>query len=470
MTIDSNGRETTLPMMAKDEKKPLLVMSAGPVMGHSAPALHIAREMVKRGFEVIFMTAPDIKPSVDKIGAEYWETTPFFPPGSLEGRDAHPPGLPKLIYDMRTVFLPAIGPRSETMRSLLEMVRERDPDRDVVIVAETMCMGLVPFTLGAPLPKGYSEFPKIIDINVVPLLTMSEDIAPFGPGLVPDSTESGKARNRLMNDMIYFQGPFKPVENEYHQILKDIGCARLPESFMFDSWIDSFDTTFQMCSPSLEYPRSDLKPSIRFAGALPKRGIDPSFEYPTWWSEIQENAALAADDPKRKKVVPVAQGTIATDYNELIIPTIKAFASRDDIIVIAILGVKDASLPADLELPANVRTVDFLPYDAALEYADVFVSNGGYGGMMHGVINAVPMVVAGITEDKVEVTARAEYAGFAVNLKTQTPEPEAISAAADKIFADKRYKTRAIRLMQENQDLDSLSIIEREIMKYARKN
>ena len=133
-------------------------------------------------------------------------------------------------------------------------------------------------------------------------------------------------------------------------------------------------------------------------------------------------------------------------------------------------GVKDATLPADLELPANVRTVDFLPYDAALEYADVFVSNGGYGGMMHGVINAVPMVVAGITEDKVEVTARAEWAGFAVNLKTQTPEPEVISAAADKIFADKRYKTRAIRLMQENQDLDSLSIIEREIMKYARKD
>ncbi|ETS85319.1 hypothetical protein PFICI_03344 [Pestalotiopsis fici W106-1] len=470
MTVDHTGRETAVPIMANDKRKPLLVMSAGPIMGHSAPALHIGREMIKRGFEVIFMTAPELRPSVEKIGAEYWETTPFFPPGSLEGRDAHLPGLPKLLYDMRSLFMASIGPRSDNMRSLLEMVREREPDRDVVIVAETVCMALVPFTLGAPLPKGYSQFPKIIDINVVPLISSSEDVAPFGPGLVPDSTESGRARNRLMNDMFYHQGPFKPLQDEYLQILKDLGCTKMPDCFMFDSWVSSFDTTFQMCSPSLEYPRSDLHPSIRFAGALPKRGIDPNFEYPCWWNEIVENSTLAADDPKRKKVIPVAQGTIATDYNEVIIPTIKAFAGRDDIIVIAILGVKDAVLPADLNVPANVRTVDFLPYDAALEHADVFVSNGGYGGMMHGVINGVPMVVAGMSEDKVEVTARAEWAGFAVNLRTQMPTSEAISAAVDKVLADPKYKLRATRLMQENQDLDSLWIIEREIMKYARKD
>ncbi|KAF7531374.1 hypothetical protein G7054_g8933 [Neopestalotiopsis clavispora] len=469
MTVDHTGKEMAVPIMAKDKKKPLLVMTAGPIMGHSAPALHVAREMVKRGFEVIFMTAPDLRPSVEKIGAEYWETTPFFPPGSLEGRDAHPLGLPKLMYDMRTVFMASIAPRTENMRSLLEMVREREPERDVVIVAETMSMALLPFTLGAPLPKGYDVFPKIIDLNVVPLVSSSEDIAPFGPGLVPDATESGRARNRLMNDMIY-QGPFKPLNEEHNQILKDVGCTSIPDCFMFDAWICSYDTTFQMCSPSLEYPRSDLHPSVRFAGALPKRGIDPNFEYPSWWAEITENSALAASDPKRKKVIPVAQGTIATDYNEVIIPTIKAFAGREDVLVIIILGVKDAALPADLDLPSNVRVVDFLPYDAALEHADLFISNGGYGGMMHGVINAVPMVVAGITEDKVEVTARAEWAGFAVNLRTQTPTSEAIVAAADKILADPQYKIRATRLMQENQDLDSLWIIEREIMKYARKD
>ncbi|KAK6088011.1 udp-glucuronosyl udp-glucosyltransferase [Seiridium cupressi] len=470
MTVDHTGSETIVPKMTKDTKKPLLVMSAGPVMGHSAPALHVALEMAKRGFEVIFMTAPDLRGSVEKIGAEFYETTPFFPAGSLEGRDDHPVGLPKLLYDMRSIFLASIAPRAATVRSLLEMVRERDPSRDVVVVVETASMGVLPFMYGAPLPKGYDKFPRVININVIPLLATSDDLAPFGPGLPPDTTESGRARNKLLNDLFYWQGPFKPLNDEFLTILKSVGCTKLPKQFMFDAWTDSFDTCFQMCSPSLEYPRSDLHSSIRFAGALPKRGIDPNLVYPSWWSEIKENAALPADSPDRKKVIPLAQGTIATDCDELIIPAMKAFASRSDVIVIAILGVKDAKLPAAFEVPANVRVVDFLPYDAALEYADVFVSNGGYGGMMHGVINGVPMVVAGITEDKVEVTARAEYAGFAINLKTQTPTSEQIASAADKILNEPKYKRRAVRLMQENEDMDSLSTIEREIFKYTRKD
>lgn len=454
--------------MAKDIKKPLVVMTAGPIMGHSAPPLHIARELVKRGFEVAFMTAPELRANVEKIGAEYFETSSFFPPGALEGRGAIPVGLPKLIYDMESCFLPAIAPRTASMRTMLETIRERDPTRDVVIVAETVSLAIIAFKYGAPLPKGYDEFPKVININVIPLLTSSEDTGPLGPGLPPDSTESGKARNKLINDLIYWMGPFKPVNDHFHEILKSIGCTSVPKQFMFDAWVDSFDTCFQMCSPSLEYPRSDLHPSIRYAGALPKRGIDPNYQYPSWWSEIKENAALPADSPDRKKVIQVAQGTVATDYNELIIPAIKGLGPRSDVILIVILGVQDAKLPEDLEMSANVRVIDFLPYDAGLEYADVFVSNGGYGGMMHGVINGVPMVVAGITEDKVEVSARAAYAGFAINLKTQTPTVEQIGSAVDQIFGDAKYKRAAVRLQQENIDMDTLSIIEREILKYAR--
>lgn len=439
-------------------------------MGHSAPALHVAREMVKRGFEVVFMTAPDLRESVEKIGAEYFETSPFFLPGVLEGRDAHPVGVPKLIYDMETCFLASITPRTNTLRTTLEALRERDPNRDVVIVTETVALAVIAFMYGAPLPKGYDKFPKVIDINVVPMLVISEDTAPFGAGLVPDATPSGKGRNKLLNNLFYYEGPFKSVDEHFREILKSLDCTSLPKGFMFDAWFSSYDTTFQMCTPSLDYPRSDLHPSIRYAGALPKRGLDPNFQYPSWWSEIKDNAALPADSPDRKYIIPVAQGTVAVDYNELIIPTIKALAPRSDVIVVVILGVKDAKLPDDLEVPANVRVVDFLPYDAILELADVFVSNGGYGGMMHGVINGVPMVVAGLTEDKVEVTARAEYAGFAINLKTQTPTAEQIATATATILGDAKYKLTAVRLQKENEDMDSLSIIEREILKYARKD
>jgi UDP:flavonoid glycosyltransferase YjiC (YdhE family) len=121
-------------------------------------------------------------------------------------------------------------------------------------------------------------------------------------------------------------------------------------------------------------------------------------------------------------------------------------------------------------VPANTRLIDYLPYDAILEHSDVFVTNGGYGSMMHGIVNGVPMVVAGLAEDKTEVCAGAEYAGFAVNLKTQTPTSQQVYDATDKVLTIPSYKMRAVRHQQENEDLDSVSILQREIMKYARKN
>ncbi|KAK6858106.1 UDP-N-acetyl-D-glucosamine 6-dehydrogenase [Apiospora arundinis] len=477
MTIDEGSRvagfhqeeATTNGSTGAKSKLPLLVMTACPLAGHTLPAIHVAQVLVKKGFEVIFITSPEFRGHVEDIGAEWFETARFFTEEEAEIRSKIPVGIPRLAFDLENIFVPAIPVRTASVRALLEQVRERDPEREVIVVTEAISMAVVGFKYGAPLPKGYDAFPKTIGFNVIPLIVSSDDVAPFGTALPPDATESGRARNRVMNAGMT-EGPLKPIVTHMRKVMGEMGCTSWPERALFDCWLESFDTMFQMCSPSLEYPRADLHPSIRYAGVLPKKGLKPGFVYPAWWPEIKANAELPAGAAGKKSVIAVAQGTIATEYDELIMPTIKALAARDDVIVIAVLGVKDASLPADFELPANTKVADYLPYDVALEHADLFISNGGYGSMTHGVINAVPMVVAGITEDKVEVTARAEYAGFAINLRTQTPSSEQIAAAADKVLKDPKYKTRAVRLMQENRDLDCHAIIEREIMLYSRKS
>lgn len=394
---------------------PLLVMSACPLDGHMLPTLHVGRELVKKGFEIVFMTSDEFRPQVEGIGAEWYGMPPLFPPGAEERRQQIPVAV-RFLHDIEECFLPAITIRTLLMRALLEMVRERDPAREVVIVTESLALAVVAFQHGAPLPKGYDAFPKTIGLNVVPLVVSSVDTAPFGMGLPPDATESGRLRNQALNAGL-LQGPFKSLVAQHERILADLGCTAGAGGKLFDDWLQCFDTAFQMCSPSLEYPRSDLHPSIRYAGVLPRRGLGPNLAYPEWWSEIRANAALPAGAPDKKAVIPVAQGTVAVGYGELIMPTIKAFAGRNDVIVIAILGVKGASLPADFEIPSNTRVVDYLPYDVALEHADLFVSNGGYGSMCHGVINATPMVVAGITEDKVEVSASSRSPAFQLKMQ-----------------------------------------------------
>lgn len=446
--------------------KPLLVFTAPPVMGHTTPLLRLAKEMTSRGYEVIFMSTLEFKKPIEKTGAEFYESvTPFADIKYLMSRGSLPPGLPTFAADMENMFIKQMAPRSAELRSLLEMVRERDTTRNVVVITETMSLAPLPFKYGAPLPKGYDKFPKTINISTVPIMLLSIDTGVMGPCLPPDATESGRARNKFINEMVV-KGPLGGTDKFFHGALKELGCTSVPSVFFQNAWLDSYDTTFQLCVPSLEYPRSDLHLSIRFCGALAKGTVDPNFPFPSWWADIQANAALPPAE--RKKVVAVAQGTVALDYDDLIIPTIQGLSERPDVITVAILGIRGASLPESVKISANTHVVDFLPYDAILEYADIFITNGGYGGLSHGVLNGVPMILSGTSEDKAEVCARGAHAGFAINLRVQRPTGDQIHAAAERIFTNPTYKHTAMRLMQENEDLDAMTIIEREIQRHAK--
>ncbi|KAI1085515.1 glycosyltransferase family 1 protein [Whalleya microplaca] len=445
------------------ENLPLLVFTAAPISGHTGPVLQLAREFILRGYEIIFMTSPEFKASVEKIGAEWYECSPFFPPGSEEARQKVPVGLPRVVWDQENLFLASIRPRTARMRSLLEMIHERDPGRRVVIAAETFSLAILAFRFGAPLPKGYTKFPEVLVLNVIPLFVSSIDTAPFGPGLLPDSTESGRARNRLLNQLMS-SGPLEGCHSILRQTLKDLACTSEPQTNLLDTYFGSYDVLFQLCSPSMDYPRSDLPLSIRYAGALPPRPVDPGFVFPSWWSEITTNAALPTDSTDKKKTIPISQGTINPDHTELLLPTINALAKRTDVLLIIILGVKGASFPAEIEIPPNTRVIDYFPYDAILRYADIFITNGGYGSFVHGAVNGVPMVMAGESEDKLETSSRGEYAGFAVNLRTQRPTPEAIYKGVEEILSNPTYKQRALRIRQDNLDLDAVHMIEKQIV------
>lgn len=189
------------------------------------------------------------------------------------------------------------------------------------------------------------------------------------------------------------------------------------------------------------------------------QAIDLEYKYPQWWPDIISN--------HEKKIVFVTQGTVANNPQELIIPTLQALASREDVIVVAALGVRGGSLPAGLTIPSNARVQDFLPYDAILEHADVFVTNCGYGSMTHAVVNGVPLVLAGEFQDKREVSMRAERAGLGYNLRTQAPTPEQVQEGVDAVLGNAKYKETALNLMKINQEMDCFSIIEKQIVDFS---
>ena len=166
----------------------------------------------------------------------------------------------------------------------------------------------------------------------------------------------------------------------------------------------------------------------------------------------------------------MSQGTLARDYSMLLAPTVKALAGREDVLLIALLGKGGLEVPPGI-LPAseeqgdvgNVRVVDFIPYDAVLKYADVMVFNAGYGGFVHCVVNGVPVIAAGLTEDKCEVSARVEWTGVGINLRTGRPSAEAVASAVDEILTNPKYRARARELAAEVSKENALEVVEKEV-------
>lgn len=175
------------------------------------------------------------------------------------------------------------------------------------------------------------------------------------------------------------------------------------------------------------------------------------------------NAKLPTEE--RKKLVVVAQGTFANDFNDLILPTIQGLGTRPGFLTVAILGKKGAALQADI--PSNARVADYLPYDAVLPYADVFVQAGSYGGFQHGLVNAVPAVLAGETEDKPEIAARAEWAEVGLSLKTGHPTPDQVAQGVDEVLRNPKFKARCLKLSKLMKATDPLDTIENELLLMA---
>jgi UDP:flavonoid glycosyltransferase YjiC (YdhE family) len=97
----------------------------------------------------------------------------------------------------------------------------------------------------------------------------------------------------------------------------------------------------------------------------------------------------------------------------------------------------------------NIIIEDFIPFADVMPYADAYITNGGYGGVMLGIENELPLVVAGIHEGKNEINARIGYFELGINLGTEKPKPTQMKKAIEQVISDTKYKENVMRLAKE---------------------
>jgi UDP:flavonoid glycosyltransferase YjiC (YdhE family) len=401
------------------------LFAATALAGHVNPALPLVRALTAAGHRVRFVTGSAFEDAITRAGAEFvaCPSEGDYRESNLDRQfpeRAARKGIKKLKWDIANVFVAPITVQAEQVRKLLA---EEPVD---AIVADVVCLGAVLVgELGGPPVALYG-------ISVLPF--PSVDLAPFGLGMAPMSGPLGRLRNKILNALV------RRMVFGFSIALMDAQRARigLPRAGRTPMEIAAPPAAYLQMSPrGFDYPRSDLPDYVHYLGHPRLQAPPADWEPPVWWDEVTRG-----DRP----VVVVTQGTLATDLDELVRPALAGLADQD-VLVVALSAGADPSVLGPL--PANTRAAAYLPFGALFPYASVVVTNGGFGGVQTSIAHGVPLVVAGTTEDKLEVSARVAYSGVGVNLRTQTPKPAAVRDGVRRVLSDPSFAERARSLRDE---------------------
>jgi UDP:flavonoid glycosyltransferase YjiC (YdhE family) len=302
--------------------------------------------------------------------------------------------------------------------------------------------------------------PKTICLGINPLLIDSAVTGLPVAGLPFEDSPAVRARHQCIMELLR-TFVYKNTAETHTKKLQEAGCTSWPEYFSVNDMCLTSDVFLQLCGPSFEYPDSARDPKVKFVGSLPPKPPAPNTKLPGWWPDITKAAG------EGKKVVFLAQGSLQHPPEALLLPTIRALADESDILLVVTIGTRGSTLPPNFPIPANTRVLDFFPYSAILEYADVFIFNAGYGGASQAIGHAVPMIIMGeLGQEKPEIAARIEWSGLGLVIRSPEPEMDEIRFTVRKVL-DGKFKERALVIQKESKDLDPLSIIEKQVREFT---
>lgn len=422
--------------------KPLKILFANiPFDGHFNPLTGLALHLKAAGQDVRWYTQDVYGQKLRKLDIPHYpfrratQLNQYNLDSVFAERLRYSGQIKRLNFDLQNVF---VLRAPEFYQDIAEINEEFPFD---VLIADVMFTAI-------PLVRHLLKKP-VISIGVLPLVENSKDLAPAGLGLMPDYSFIGQLKQsflRFVTDEILFG----TTHRMYRKLLSSYGISSKGNTM--DILVKSASLFLQSGTPGFEYRRSDLGANIRYIGAL---------------LPAKSKGSAIADDLRIKtltfsKVILLTQGTIEKDPRKLIVPTLEAYKGTEYLVIVTTGGSQTAMLRERYPY-SNIVIEDFIPFEEVLPFTDVYISNGGYGGVMLSIEHGVPMVVAGIHEGKNEINARVGYFGLGINLNTETPSAAAIYESVKNVLTNHRYKANTTRLRDEFRRYDP----ERLTMKYV---
>ena len=416
-----------------------IIIAAPPITGELSPLLELGRGLAGRGHQITVVTGSRFRAVAEDAGLGFTPVTGAADfDDRLLGEDPKRAGLapgPEMLnYDWIHSFVNPLPGQHAVLQELLA----RDPDQ--YLICNVLWLGAFPAALGAPglRPRRW------VAVTATPLALSSDDTTFFGP--VPAGPgEDQKAANRAANAQ--FAMAMQPAQDHLDGVLRSLGATQPCPGFV-DGIYTVPDALAALTVPGFEFERGDAPGSVHLVGALPGRS-GSGWRPPAWWAELDGS----------RPVVVVTQGTLANrDLSQLVEPALAGLAHLD-VTVVAALGREPGAL--SVPVPPNAHVAEFIPFDVLLPRASAYITNGGFGGTQQAIAAGVPVIVAGLTEDKPAVAARVAYHELGINLHTGTPAPEDLAIATETVLKDTGMHANVRRLARVYAAHDALSEIER---------
>ena len=203
-----------------------------------------------------------------------------------------------------------------------------------------------------------------------------------------------------------------------------------------------------------EFERT-LLPAIAHA-ELMLHGTDPAFDIipvdlpahhhyvgPLLWAPPAQTPAFVTDDGPPWVLVSLSTMPMA-DEADLANAAVAALLEHD--VRILVTGTEARSVLTDDVTSDAVHVEPFVPHDAVMERAALFVSHGGHGGVMRAMLHGVPMVLVPFGRDQDGVGYRAERLGIARVVPRDALSVDSVAEAINTVLTDPAFAAASQRV------------------------
>jgi len=418
-----------------------ILFATVPADGHFNPLTGLAKYLQQLGCDVRWYTSPLFSAKLEKLDITHYPFKQALDVNSANVDDVFPErkyitdAAAKLDYDISNIF---VNRALECLDDITEIAETFDFD---LLVADSLFSAI-------PLVKAKLKVP-VVAIGVVPLAEDSVDLPPYGMGLLPPSNLAERKEYAVLKDLVK-NAIFKNSIDKFSAILNGYQIVH-HKAMLFDVLIKQSDLYLQIGTPGFEYERSDISNHVRFVGGmLPYNANTAKSE---WFNE----KILSY-----KKIILVTQGTVETDTAKLLEPVLKAFRDTDTLVVATTGGHGTKELRQKYTAD-NLLIEDYVSFDTIMPYVNLYVTNGGYSGVLLAIKHNLPIVAAGLHEGKNEICARIGYFKYGVNLNIENPSEGQIRDAVNEVLENNEYRKNVDQLAESMNSYDSLSLCARYI-------